>query len=189
MESKRDKANEIIQTHVMWASGAGAVPIPLLDIAAVTAVQMDMLKQLCRLYEIDFNESSGKSLISAVAGSTLARIGASFIKSIPGVGSLLGGMSMSILSGASTYGMGQVFTSQFEAGNGLFNFDMNRAKKEYDEQYEKGKEYASNLQKKDEKPDKGEVFKKLDELLNLKKSGILTEDEFNKKKEDLLKKL
>jgi uncharacterized protein (DUF697 family) len=189
MESKLSQADDIIRNHVLWATGAGVVPLPLIDVIAVTSVQLDMLKQLCKLYEVNYDENSGKHLITAIAGTTLARLGASFIKAIPGVGSLLGGVSMGVLSGASTYGMGQVFVNQFEQGRGLFDFDLNWGKKVYEQEYEKGKEYASNVQKKEEGPSKGDVFKKLDELLNLKKQGILTEEEFNKKKEELLKKL
>lgn len=189
MNSKSEKANEIIRNNVLWAMGAGAVPIPILDIAAVTAVQLDLLKQLCKLYEVDYNENSGKSFISAIAGSTLAGIAASLIKSIPLIGSLLGGVPMIVLSGASTYSMGQVFVRHFEGGGDFFNFDINIGKKTYEEEFEKGKEYATNLQRKDDKQSKGEIFAKLDELVKLKKDGVLTEEEFNTKKEDLLKQL
>ena len=50
METTKAKtADEIIRSHVLWALGAGLMPVPLFDIAAVTAVQMDMLKQLAEL--------------------------------------------------------------------------------------------------------------------------------------------
>jgi uncharacterized protein (DUF697 family) len=190
MENRQEKAQEIIKNHVMWAMGAGALPLPIIDVAAVTAVQLDMLKQLCAMYEVNYLESSGKSLISAIAGSTLAKIGASFIKGIPVVGTLLGGVSMAAMSGASTYAMGQVFVNHFEKGGSIFNFDMGWGKQQYEQEYEKGKEYASSMEKKDSQaPSKGDVFAKLDELVKLKKSGVLTEEEFNKKKEELLGKL
>ncbi len=189
MSVKKEQANEVIQYHVMWAMGAGSVPIPVLDIAAVTAVQLDMLKQLSRLYGADYQESSGKHLISAIAGSTLARLGSSFVKSIPGVGSILGGVSMVILSGGSTYAMGQVFMNHFESGGSLFDFDLSKAKQQYEQEFKKGKEYASDLQKKDSEPSKGQVFEKLNKLVELKKSGIISEEEFKTKKEQLLGQL
>lgn len=190
MSTKTEQSNEIIQSHVLWAMGAGAVPLPFLDIAAVTAVQLDMLKQLSRVYGIDYQESSGKNLISAIAGGTLARIGSSFVKSIPGVGAILGGVSMVILSGASTYGMGQVFVNHFESGGNLFDFDLSKARKVYEEEFEKGKDFASDLQTKDQNPaSKGEIFEKLDKLVKLKKSGVITEEEFKAKKQELLNAL
>ena len=70
-------------------------------------------------------------------------------------------------------------------------FDINAAKKKYEEEFEKGKSYASDLQKKDEeKPKgKGEIFAKLDQLVKLKKNGVISEQEFSSKKEELLKRL
>ncbi len=192
MENRNEKAQEIIKNHVTWAMGAGAIPLFIIDVAAVTAVQLDMLKQLCALYEVNYLESSGKSLITAIAGSTLAKIAASFIKGIPVIGTFIGGVSMAAMSGASTYGMGQVFVRHFENGGSVFNFDMSWGKQQYEQAYEKGKEYTSNIEVKDtanKANSKGDVFAKLDELVKLRKSGVLTEDEFNKKKEELLGKL
>lgn len=190
MENKTEKSQEIIKNHVIWAMGAGAVPLPIIDVAAVTAVQLDMLKQLCAIYEVNYLESSGKSLISAIAGSTLAKIAASFMKGIPVIGTFLGGVSMAAMSGASTYAMGQVFIRHFEGGGSIFNFDMGWGKQQYEQEYKKGEEYASSVEKKDDKAQsKGDTFAKLDELVKLKKSGVITEEEFNKKKEELLAKL
>ena len=45
--------DDIIKRHVYWAIGAGLIPIPAADIAAVTAIQLDMLKQVCSFYDID----------------------------------------------------------------------------------------------------------------------------------------
>ena len=84
------------------------MPIPLFDIASVTAVQMDMLKQLADEYDADYSSSSGKAFVSALTGSTLARFAASAIKIFPGVGTVAGGISMSVMSAASTYALGQV---------------------------------------------------------------------------------
>ena len=37
-------AENIIRNHVIWACAAGMVPVPFVDLAAVTAIQLDMLK-------------------------------------------------------------------------------------------------------------------------------------------------
>lgn len=175
--------------------GAGAVPLPIIDVMAVTYVQLDMLKQLSRIYEINYEESSGKNWVSAVAGSSLARLGASFVKGIPGIGSWLGGVSMVILSGASTYALGQVFINHFENGGNLFNFDLEWAKKFYEQNFEQGKTYATDLnnkekaKKQEEVFDKDTILKRLEDLVSLKKQGIITEEEFKIKREEWLKKL
>ena len=129
--------------------GAGLVPIPILDIAAVTAVQMDMVKQLSWLYGIQHPGSFDKSLITALTGSVFARIGASFIKAIPIVGSVLGGVSMAMMSGASTYAVGQVFKRHFESGGDFSNFNPSSARVLFEEEYEIGKQKAESWKQED----------------------------------------
>src|SRR4051812_47831293 len=36
------RAQKIVRDHVLWSIGAGLVPIPLMDVAAVTAIQNEM---------------------------------------------------------------------------------------------------------------------------------------------------
>ncbi len=189
-ETRLEKANEIINYHVLYSSGAGLIPIPLADIAAVTAIQLDMLKQLCKLYGVDFSESSGKSWISAITGSTLARIGASYIKAIPGIGSFIGGLSMSALSGASTYGIGQVFISYYYEGGDLENIDKEAAKRTYKQEFKKGTKYIEQMEKnKKAKTTKEDVFETLKKLAELKEKGIISEEEYAEQKKKLLEKI
>lgn len=190
--SKREKANKIMKQHVAWALGAGFVPFPILDITAVTLIQLDMLKQLCRVYEISYSESSGKAILSTVTGSSLARAGASMIKLIPGVGTVLGGVSMPILSGASTYAIAQAVILHFESEGNLVDLDFEKIKEVYKEQLQKGKEFASKLyeNRKAAKASSGkDVVKELEKLLQLKEQGIITEEEFELQKEKLLEKI
>ncbi len=189
MDTKREMAQDIVKSHVMYSLGAGLVPIPLLDVAAVSVVQLDMLRQLAKLYGKDFKESSGKSLISAISGSTMARMGASMVKSIPGIGSILGGVTMSALSGASTYAVGQVFIWHFGGGGDLSNFNFDKAKEIYEREFEKGKKVAKDLAKEDaEGPgeEQEDVYTKLEKLANLKAKGVITEEDFVEQKKRLL---
>jgi uncharacterized protein (DUF697 family) len=77
--------DDIIRQHVGFGTIAGAIPIPVVDIASVTAIQIDMIRQLANVYEVDVNEERGKSLVGALVASgvgvTLGRFGASAVKS------------------------------------------------------------------------------------------------------------
>ena len=191
MSSQRQQAERIIKEHVLWSLGAGLVPFPIIDIAAVTFVQLDMLKQLCRLYQVDFAESEGKTMLSALTGGTLARIGATMLKALPGIGMLLGGASMSIMSGASTYAVGQVTAAHFEHGGTIFNVDLDSARKVYEEEFAKGKSVAADLEK-EQKPAEtpaDDVFKRLEKLAELKTKGVITEQEFETQKQKLLEQI
>lgn len=184
--SNQHTAHRTILTHSAWALGAGLIPLPLVDLAAVTAIQVDMLYELSHLYGQDVNRTQLRRFVSAVAGSTMARLGASLVKTIPGVGSLLGGVSMSVLSAASTYAVGQVALQQLQQddGRGFAGFDVNRAKAAYDQEFEKGKEVAKNL-KQNEAASK-DAFESLRKLGELRDAGVLTDAEFEAKKKQLL---
>jgi uncharacterized protein (DUF697 family) len=183
----RKVADKIVRSHVIWAMGAGLIPLPLFDLAAVTAVQLDMLKQLADLYEKDFSQAKGKAFVSALTGSTFAKIGSSLFKAIPGVGTLLGGLSMSALSGASTYAVGQVVISHLETSDQFLDVDMQAAKQAYKEAFEKGKDFVSDL---NEQEDNGnDVFKALQKLGQLHDQGVITDEEFEAQKQKLLDRL
>lgn len=188
--NREDSANTIIKNHMIWSMGAGFIPIPIADLFAVGAVQLDMIRQLSKVYGIDFKQTEGKAIISALTSSGIARLGARAVKFIPGVGSILGGITMSALSGASTFALGEVFKKHFETGGTFLDFDPERLKKYYNEKFEKGKDVAEELNKQKENTDNSDktdnLMDKLKELAEMKNAGILTEEEFDNMKKRLL---
>lgn len=150
----RDSANSIIKNHMIWSMGAGFIPVPIADFFAVSAIQLDMIRQLCKLYDVDFKETEGKAVITSLTGAGIARLGARAIKFIPGVGSVLGGVTLAVLSGGSTYALGEVFKKHFETGGTFLDFDPSRLKKYYDEKFEKGKEMARDIKKQQDEKEK-----------------------------------
>jgi len=196
----KDSANSIIKNHMIWSMGAGFIPVPIADFFAVSAIQLDMIRQLCKLYEIDFKETEGKAIITSLTGTGLARLGARAIKVIPGVGSVLGGVTLAVLSGASTYALGEVFKTHFETGGTFLDFDPDRLKKYYNEKFEKGKEMARDLKKDKEEadtivkevkssPKPKDPVSQINGLLKLKEDGIITEEEFQIMKKKVIDKL
>ena len=186
-ENNKAKAQSIIRSHVLWSMGGGLIPIPLVDFAAVTAIQLEMLQQLAELYGVNYSQSNGKAFVSALTGTTVARLGASFLKAIPGVGTVLGGASMSLTSGASTYAVGQVAIEHFAKSGDLGNFIEDQLKKAYEDAFRKGKSYVNDLE--DNQEQAADIYQSLEKLGKLKEQGILTEDEFQAKKQQLLDRL
>lgn len=184
---KRAEADRVVRQHVLWAMGAGLIPVPIVDFAAVTGVQIDMLGRLARIFEVDHATSTGKTFVTALTGTTFARLGASVVKAIPGIGTVIGGASMSIMSGASTYAVAQVAIEHFRSGRPLDDIDLGSAEKAYRSAYDDGKAYASSLD--DEGAAGQDVFEKLEKLGRLKEQGVLSEDEFQEQKKKLLDQL
>lgn len=205
-------ADTIIRNHILLSVGASFIPIFLADIFAVGALQLDMIRQLCKAYDVDFSENRGKAIVSALTSSTLAKVGArSLIKLIPGIGSIIGGVTVSIFAGASTYAVGEVFKTHFESGGTILDFDPERFKNFYKEKFEKGKKVAEKMKEEEEAKKKAEeaapeptpqaatntatenkaeedksVIEKLKELAALRDNGIISEEEFGEMKKKLI---
>lgn len=211
-KSERSKhADTVIRNHIIWSMGASfIIPIPVADIFAVSALQLDMIRQLCRVYDVDFSETQGKAIVTSLTSSTLARAGArSLIKLVPGLGTLIGGVTVSVFNGASTFALGEVFKKHFQSGGTILDFDVDRLKKVYREKFEKGKDVADQLRKEeggmkkresqpsDEtstvKMDSGAandaVIARIKELASMKDQGIISEEEFQEMKKKLIEGL
>ena len=59
IKNRQDEASSIIKNHMMWSMGAGLIPVPIVDWFAVSAIQLDMIRQLATLYDIDFKQTEG----------------------------------------------------------------------------------------------------------------------------------
>ena len=210
IHSERNKhAETIIRNHILWSMGASfLIPVPIADIFAVSALQLDMIRQLCRVYNVDFAETQGKAVVTSLTSSTLAKVGArSLIKIIPGIGQLVGGVATSVFNGASTYALGEVFKKHFESGGTILDFDTDRLKKFYQEKFEKGKKVAEQLKKDQEAKKAAEnaapaaasgpsapspaaaqpsAADRLRELAELKNQGIISEEEFEQMKKRVI---
>ena len=184
---RSQRADRIIHSHTLWSMGAGMIPVPMFDLLAVSAIQVDMLKQLSEAYGADFTENMGKTFVTALTGGTFARVGASLIKAVPGVGTLVGGASMSVLSGASTYAVGQVAKRHYETNGNLVDIDLNSARKTYDDALERGKRVVGDL--KNREAESKDVYSSLERLSDLKQKGVITEEEFEAKKREMLERL
>ncbi len=177
------QAETSIKNHALYAAGGGLIPIPVIDFIAVTSIQVDLVQDLCAIYNTNFYKNQGKSMISALVGTSLASLGASFIKAIPGFGSLMGGVSMSLLSGATTYAIGQVFAQHFENGGTMGNFEVEKFRTFYNQKVEEGKKIVQELKRSNEKAtakktQQVKLHEKLEEIKRLYDNGIITQDEY-----------
>ena len=185
-QTQAEISDRIIRDHVVWSMAAGLVPIPVADMAAVSAVQLDMLSKLATTYGVRFSLLDAKAILSALVGGGAARIGANLLKLIPGAGTIIGGMSMSIASGASTYAVGQVAMNQFASGQDLGSLSIEKAREMYEQAFKKGERVAKDMAGDAEEVD---VFAKIERLGALRDQGLLTEDEFKLQKQKLLERV
>jgi uncharacterized protein (DUF697 family) len=151
-----DDNQKLVKNYMWWSMGAGLVPVPLVDMAAVTGVQLKMLADLSRAYDVKFTEDAGRKIVLSLLGSLipngLARgfLG-SLLKIIPVVGTVMGTISMSAFSGAATYAIGKLFIQHYEAGGTLLDLDVTQMNDFFKEKFAEGQNIAKDMGKEKKK--------------------------------------
>ncbi len=142
---KKKEADKLVRRYAIFSAGAGWIPLPLIDSATIASIQLIMIKQLANLYETPFKDHLATSLSAAF----LASVGTvSGFKFLPGVGKIIGGVTVSSIGGASTYALGKVFTQHFDQGGTLFDFDPEKSRAYFQQELEKGKNYVLGMKNK-----------------------------------------
>ncbi len=147
-----DVAQDLVKKSMYASMAAGLVPVPIFDVLAVSAIQLEMLRRLSHVYGVTFMEGKGKNALAALIGgsfpASVAPLVVSLTKMIPLVGSTIGAISLPLVSGASTYAVGKVFIQHFESGGTFLTFDPETVRGYYAEQFKEGKVVASQEAKK-----------------------------------------
>lgn len=147
-----EEVDAIIRKRVYASIGVGMVPIPLVDLAGLTAIQIELTHALATAYGVEFSKERVKSILASLGGSVLtvasAPMFASLFKSIPLIGSTAGAATVCITGGAATYAIGSVFAKHFREGGDLFTFDAQGAKTYFKDKLEEGKAVAAKLKPK-----------------------------------------
>jgi len=144
LEVSRDRqALALVKSYVPWSLGAGILPLPLFDSAALVAVQLRMLSKLSQLYNIPFLENGVKSIVTTLLGTVLSNgVGyslGSLVKVIPFIGPVIGIVATPSVYAAATYAIGRVFVSHFEAGGTFLDFDPQATRAYFLSEFEKAK--------------------------------------------------
>jgi len=142
------RAHSLVQNYVLASASIALVPLPLLDLAGITAVQVKLVHGLAKHYDVPFKENIAKSLVAALlsgASSVLLVKGlVSLAKSIPVLGTLASG-SIAISGASVTYAVGEVFIRHFESGGTLLDFDTKQVKDLFQRLLKKDKAAAETV--------------------------------------------
>jgi uncharacterized protein (DUF697 family) len=142
------KALKAVKNYMWWSMGAGLIPVPFVDLAAVSGVQLKMLAEISKTYGVQFHESREKAIIGSVIGSIVpggiaCGVAGSMLKAVPLVGSVVGATTMVLTSGASTWALGKVFIQHFESGGTFLDFNPEEVREYFKAQFEEGRKMAA----------------------------------------------
>jgi uncharacterized protein (DUF697 family) len=126
-ESRNDVASKLVDRFAIWSGVGGLIPIPVVDLLAVGGLQVQMLRRLSQIYDIEFSANRGKAVIAALAGTMIPATSgmgaASALKAVPILGMLASGFVMPALSAGATFAIGKAFIQHFESGGTLLDFN------------------------------------------------------------------
>ncbi len=124
---RSEVAGKLVDRFAIWSGVAGLIPLPVVDVLAVGTLQVQMLRRISQIYDVEFSENRGKALIAALAGTmipvTSGMGAASAMKAIPVVNILAAGFVMPVLSAGATFAIGKAFIQHFESGGTLLDFN------------------------------------------------------------------
>ena len=116
--------DDIIRKHALYAAGAGLIPIPLIDLASISAVQYKMIKAIAAKYDhVEFSAEKTKSVIAGLMGGVTSFeagiITRLLFRGIPIIGPVIGGTAISGFAYATTKLIGEIFDEHFATGGDL----------------------------------------------------------------------
>ena len=117
---RRRKAIAIVERYANGSAIGGAIPVPLVNAAAITALMVRMVKSLSELYGMPFERNRTRAIIVGLMGGALptgfAPIATSTLSYfVPGL-NLFGLAIASVTSGAYARSIGQLYIEHFESG-------------------------------------------------------------------------
>jgi uncharacterized protein (DUF697 family) len=119
-ESRRWQARAIVERHANYSAVGGVIPLPIVNIAAVTAIILRMVKSLSNLYGVPFQRHRARAIVTGLIGgltpAALSTMTASSLLFIVPGSNLLGLAVSSVTASTCTRRIGRIFIDHFESG-------------------------------------------------------------------------
>ena len=175
-EAEREQhVRELIQVGSVSAAAVSVQPVPLLDLVLVSPIQIAMVQAIGRVHGHKLTQKSVLEMLSTFGASLLAQnammAAAKFIPPFGWVVSVSMGYAL-------TFAIGEVANHYFVHGRGVGPGELNDLFKRTYKQKRSEKENAHK--------DDASLKSKLKQLNEARKAGLLTEEEFEAKKAQVL---
>ncbi len=139
---RTNAADHTIKYYCYWSFSTALIPVPIVDLAAMSAIQLKMIAELSELYEVPFSQGLAKKALATLVASGSSSSFVSLAKLVPGIGYFGLAIPLATLNVSYTYAVGKIFAQHFQSGADLESFDPNTQKANFKEKLAEGKEYA-----------------------------------------------
>ena len=127
------KARQAVKEHAGYCAAAALVPGAFIGSLAVSAMQLKMLADLSKIYEVPFTQSKAKAALAAGSGGLLNLILTSnpatqitrnfFMATMPWIAVPMRFLASPLIMAGYSYLLGQAFIRHYENGGDYINFD------------------------------------------------------------------
>ncbi len=171
-EERKAAAKEVITVCAAAASAVTIQPFPVADVVLMSPIQIAMVQAVGKVHGYKLEKKAILEIISTFGASLVAQnVIMAAAKLVPVLGSIVA-MSMAY---ALTYAIGEVSDHYFKNGRSVSSSEL---KDRFNSVYKA---------KKAEREKAGKSLKdKLEALKKAREQGVLSEEEFEKKKEEVL---
>jgi uncharacterized protein (DUF697 family) len=178
-EAERAAAVRDVTTVSSVAAAAVTVqPVPLLDVALLAPIHIGMVQAIGRIHGSTLDTKSAVEIIASFGASIVVRgVAFSALKLFP----VFGWAAAASMAYATTYAIGEVSHCYFRSGRGMSASELRSA---YRAAYEAKKAEKDATVRSD-----ASLKERLRQLTEAFEAGLLTEEEYRKKKEDVLKEM
>ena len=116
------RADKVIRRWCALSAAYGVIPVPGVELAAVSASQLLMLREIAGAHGVEFSWKKGNLLITSLLGGTAS--GASMMLLSKFVAPMTSVLSLAGLNSTMTYVLGKRFSAHLEKGGTLDDFDI-----------------------------------------------------------------
>lgn len=132
----------IVKKYTYLSSGTGIIPIPGVDIAALSFLQYQMVTKLARIYGVPVEKERLRGILASLLSTVISAsviygpVTRSLVM-LTGIGWIMKSAVAVPASGVTTYILGVIFIQHFESGGNLLDFDLDEKKVAYKKKYNK----------------------------------------------------
>jgi uncharacterized protein (DUF697 family) len=176
-----EKLAAVRDVTVVCSVGAAAIavqPVPLLDVALLAPVHIGMVQAIGQVHGHKLDAKSVVEMLATFGGSIVTRgVLGSIVKVLP----VFGWAASASMAYAMTYAIGEVSHAYFASGRGLSARELRSLFRSVYDAKRAEKDAAAKADP--------SLREKLRQLGDAYAAGLLSEDEYRAKKEELLKEL
>ncbi|MCC8107778.1 MAG: YcjF family protein [Planctomycetes bacterium] len=143
------EVRDIIRKRVYLVMGIGVIPLPFFNVFTDALVQMKLVSDLCKVYNVEYKESLAKNLVSSVVGGATTLAIKPFLEKaalgVPLVGLPLAVATQPVLNGMTTYAIGRMFAQHFHTGGGLVTSGVKELTDSFCSAFRESRQWIGNV--------------------------------------------